>query len=105
MTSKIGFGHISAGLLESIIAQRFQVGGIEEHIHALILAPTTYSPSQIAKFLKGESSKWIHEEFPKLSKFGWQDGYSIFSVSRSIVPKVVDYINLERVFENFFRIK
>ena len=103
--SKIVFGRISAGLLANIIAQRFQVGGIEEHIHALILAPTTYSPSQIAKFLKGESSKWIHEEFPKLSKFGWQDGYSIFSVSRSIVPKVVDYINLERVFENFFRIK
>jgi REP element-mobilizing transposase RayT len=73
-----------------------QIGGIEDHIHILILAPTTYSPSQIAQFLKGESSKWIHEEFPKLSKFGWQDGYSIFSVSKSIVPKVVDYIKNQR---------
>ena len=73
-----------------------QVGGIEDHLHALILSPTAYSPSQITQFLKRESSKWIHEEFPKLSKFGWQDGYSIFSVSKSIVPKVVEYIKNQR---------
>ena len=40
-----------------------QVGGIEDHIHALILAPATIAPCQIAQFLKGDSSKWIHEEF------------------------------------------
>src|SRR5438128_2831024 len=40
-----------------------QVGGIEDHIHALILAPPIIAPSQIAQYLKGDSSKWIHEEF------------------------------------------
>jgi putative transposase len=73
-----------------------QVGGIEDHIHALILSPPKYSQSEIAKFLKGDSSKWIHEEFLKLHKFGWQDGFSAFSVSKSIVPKVVDYIKNQR---------
>lgn len=73
-----------------------QIGGIENHLHALVLSPTTFSPSQISQFLKGESSKWIHEEFPKLAKFGWQDGYSVFSVSKSIVPKVVEYIKNQR---------
>jgi putative transposase len=46
--------------------------------------------------LKGDSSKWIHEEFPKMQKFSWQDGYSVFSVSKSIVPKVLDYIEKQR---------
>ena len=55
-----------------------QVGGIEDHIHALVLSPPKYSPSQVAQFLKGESSKWIHEEFPKLKTFGWQDGTERF---------------------------
>ncbi len=73
-----------------------QLGGIDDHIHALIMAPPVYSPSQIAKFLKGESSKWIHDEFSELRNFGWQDGYSAFSVSKSIVPKVVDYIKRQR---------
>ncbi|MCA1604951.1 MAG: IS200/IS605 family transposase, partial [Acidobacteria bacterium] len=32
-----------------------QVGGVEDHIHSLIMAPPTLSPSQIAQLLKGES--------------------------------------------------
>ncbi len=46
-----------------------QVGGMEDHIHALVVAPATLSPSQIAQYLKGDSSKWIHEEFPELRGF------------------------------------
>jgi putative transposase len=34
-----------------------QVGGVEDHIHALVMAPPTYAPSEIAKLLKGDSSK------------------------------------------------
>ncbi len=73
-----------------------QIGGVENHIHALILSQPKFSPSEIAKFLKGESSKWIHEEFPEMAKFGWQDGYSVFSTSKLIVPKVVEYIKNQR---------
>jgi putative transposase len=46
-----------------------QVGGIEDHVHALLTAPPTFSPSEIAQYLKGESSKWIHQEFPKAAWF------------------------------------
>jgi len=73
-----------------------QVGGVNDHIHALILSPPTFAPSQIAQFLKGESSKWIHEEFSTLRFFAWQDGYGVFSVSKSKVTNVVDYIKNQR---------
>jgi len=73
-----------------------QVGGIENHIHVLVLAKPVVAPSQIAQWLKGESSKWIHDEFPHLSKFGWQDGYGVFTVSQSQVPDVIEYIRDQR---------
>jgi len=73
-----------------------QVGGIEDHIHALILSPPKYSPSQIAQFIKGESSKWIHSDFSNMAGLAWQDGFSVFSVSKSLVPKVVEYIKNQR---------
>ncbi len=73
-----------------------QVGGIEDHIHSLIMAPPTLSPSQIAQFLKGESSKWTHEEFPSLKQFGWQDGYAALTVSKSNIPDVISYIRNQR---------
>ena len=73
-----------------------QIGGIENHIHALIIAPPVAVPSQIAQWLKGDSSKWVHEEFSDLRRFAWQDGYGIFSVSKSNAPKVIDYIKNQR---------
>ena len=73
-----------------------QVGGIDDHIHALVLAPPTLSPSQIAQYLKGESSKWIHEEFPRMLGFEWQDGYGAFTVSKSQVPDLIEYIQNQR---------
>ena len=73
-----------------------QVGGIEDHSHALVMAKPVHSPSQIAQHLKGESSKWIHTEFENMSAFAWQDGYGVFSVSKSKVPDVVDYIRRQR---------
>src|SRR2546423_819679 len=67
-----------------------QVGGVEDHIHALVTAPPTIAPCQIAQFLKGDSSKWIHEEFSALRNFGWQDGYAAFTVSKSDISRVIN---------------
>ncbi len=74
-----------------------QIGGIEDHVHVLVLAPTTIAPFEIAKYLKGDSSKWIKEEFADLQAFAWQDGYGAFTVSKSNIPAVVEYIQSQRV--------
>ena len=73
-----------------------QVGGVEDHIHALVMAPPTIAPFEIGKYLKGESSLWIHDEFPWLRNFSWQDGYAAFTVSKSNIPEVVRYIQNQR---------
>jgi REP element-mobilizing transposase RayT len=73
-----------------------QVGGIEDHIHSLVMAKPVIAPFQIPQWLKGDSSKWIHVEFPEMSKFSWQDGYGIFSVSKSQIPDVIKYIENQR---------
>lgn len=72
-----------------------RVGGVEDHIHALLLSPPKYSVSQIAKFIKADSSRWIKGELGK-ELFSWQDGYAAFSVNKGTVPKVKRYIELQR---------
>ena len=72
------------------------MGGIEDHAHVLILAKPIHAPSQIVQHLKGGSSKWIHTEFENLKQFAWQDGFGVFSVSKSKVSDVVDYIKNQR---------
>ncbi len=73
-----------------------QIGGVEDHIHALVMAPPTLAPFEIAKYLKRDSSKWIHETFADLQDFAWQDGYGAFTVSKSNVPAVAGYIQNQR---------
>ena len=54
------------------------------------------APSQAVKHIKGDSSYGIRREFPGMADFGWQDGYGIFSVSKSAIPSVVKYIKNQR---------
>ena len=42
--------------------------------------------------VKARSSKWIHNEFQALHEFAWQEGYSVFSVSKSQEEAVKKYI-------------
>ena len=69
-----------------------QVGGVDDHAHALIMAPPTIAPSKIAQYLKADSSKWMHETFASLAGFAWQEGYGAFTVSKSAIPTVSAYI-------------
>jgi len=71
-------------------------GGIEDHIHLLILLPKTLSISKAMQLIKGGSSKWIHDTFPEHSTFEWQEGYGAFSVSTSNKSRVIDYIKNQR---------
>ena len=73
-----------------------QIGGVDDHIHALMTAPAIIAPAQIAQYLKGDSSKWIHDQFRNLRGFGWQDGYGAFTVSKSNLPEAVRYIQNQR---------
>jgi len=38
----------------------------------------------------------VHDTFPKMQKFQWQEGYGAFSVSSSQVPKTIAYINNQK---------
>jgi putative transposase len=80
------------GIARNHKASALQIGGTADHIHALVLAPAALSPSQIAQFLKGDASKWIHAEVGGMRGFAWQDGYGAFTVSKSQLPDVIRYI-------------
>ncbi len=73
-----------------------QIGGFDDHIHALLTALPTLAPSKIAQYLKGNSSKWIHETFPELQDFAWQEGYGAFTISKSGLDAAARYIQGQR---------
>ena len=68
------------------------IGGTEDHLHILLRANTETSISAIVRDLKSNSSRWVRSEFPTFRSFGWQDGYGAFTVSKSMMEKVKQYV-------------
>ncbi len=80
------------GIIGNIEGKALAIGGMPDHVHLLLSLPPTVSIAETMRVLKANSSKWLHENEPKQSKFGWQTGYAAFSVSRSGVEDVARYI-------------
>jgi putative transposase len=69
-----------------------EIGGAEDHVHILLSLPSTMAISKTLQLIKGGSSKWVHETFPELRQFAWQEEYGAFSVSVSQLDKTIEYI-------------
>jgi putative transposase len=68
------------------------IGGVADHVHVLLSLPPTISVAKAMQLLKGNSSKWIHETFPELRSFAWQEGYGAFSIGVSGIEETCAYI-------------
>jgi REP element-mobilizing transposase RayT len=68
------------------------VGGVPDHLHALLSLSGSLPPSKAVQLLKGGSSKWVHETFPDQRSFAWQEGYGAFSVGISQIDDTLRYI-------------
>jgi REP element-mobilizing transposase RayT len=80
-----------AGIISNIGGKPIQVGGIEDHVHILCLIPKDQSLGEFLAKIKANSSKWFRQTH--CSDFSWQDGYAAFSVSKSNMQAVENYIS------------
>jgi REP element-mobilizing transposase RayT len=80
------------GILNENDSKLLAIGGMPDHIHMLASLNKELSVSAALRFIKSNSSKWVHEEFPKHRSFAWQAGYGAFAVSFSNLEAVKKYI-------------
>lgn len=80
------------GIIRAERGVLYDVGGIEDHVHLYLRWRPDSSISDLMRTVKSRSSKWVHDEFPSLGAFAWQEGYSVFSVSKSQEDAVKRYI-------------
>jgi REP element-mobilizing transposase RayT len=82
-----------AGIAHNQGFEAMIIGGVGDHVHALLVLPPTMPLAKAVQFLKGSSSKWINDT---VGEFSWQEGYGAFSVSASQSSEVVHYIQNQR---------
>ena len=80
------------GLTRELKGKSYGINGTSDHVHILISLPPVVSISEALRFIKSNSSGWVHDKWPRRRSFSWQLGYGAFSVSKSNVPGVLKYI-------------
>ncbi|OLE53751.1 MAG: transposase [Acidobacteria bacterium 13_1_20CM_3_53_8] len=68
------------------------INGTAGQVHLLAKLRPDKSISDVLRDLKANASGWLHELFPTLRDFSWQNGYGAFTVSASQVERVKEYI-------------
>jgi putative transposase len=84
------------GILRKKKAKLICAGGTSDHIHVYSSLPSTLTIADAVNAMKANSSRWIHEEIPRVKGFAWQDGYGAFAVSKSSEQRVIDYIRNQK---------
>lgn len=84
------------GIAKDLDCASIAINGMAEHVHVLVRFPSDLAPADLLRHLKSRSSKWVHQTFPSLHEFGWQEGYGGFTVSRPSVDEVEHYIRNQK---------
>jgi REP element-mobilizing transposase RayT len=61
-----------AGIARKNDIPALAIGGMPDHLHALLSVPATMPLAKAVQLIKGGSSKWVHETFPQQRFFEWQ---------------------------------
>jgi REP element-mobilizing transposase RayT len=70
------------GIVRAEKGRLFAIGGVADHVYMYIRWRPDGAVSDLMRTVKSRSSKWVHDTFPHLAAFSWQEGYSAFSVSK-----------------------
>lgn len=80
------------GIVRELGGKAILVGGTADHVHLLVsLSPRT-ALADVLRVVKTNSSRWVHEEWPRRVGFAWQTGYAAFTVSQSAADALKRYI-------------
>ena len=63
-----------------------------DHTHLLVGLKPSISISDLVRDIKAGSSKFINDKKLIRRKFSWQEGFGVFSYSRSQIDTVIKYI-------------
>ncbi|CAN5727375.1 IS200/IS605-like element ISEc46 family transposase [soil metagenome] len=84
-----------AGECKRLRCEVLAIGGMPDHVHLAVRVPATVAPFKLMNQVKGVSSALVRKQLLSGELFGWQDGYAVFSFSRTHRERVVAYIRCQ----------
>ena len=89
------YGYIG-GTLSRIGCKMLTAGGTSDHIHLLSVIDKNLTMPDVIRTIKSSSTTWIRKSIRNKKAFAWQNGYASFSIGKSQVARVENYIRNQR---------
>lgn len=81
------------GIVKNRNSTMLAINNVTDHMHIFVGLHPSVSVADLAKDMKGLSSKFINDNQFLKHKFEWQTGYGAFSYARSAFENVIRYID------------
>jgi REP element-mobilizing transposase RayT len=72
------------------------LNGMPDHVHIVLIMPSTVSIADLVKQLKGASAHFFNQVLQPEMPFKWQGSYGAFTVSRWDVERIVAYVKNQK---------
>jgi REP element-mobilizing transposase RayT len=79
------------GIIRNLGGSMAAANGPQDHIHIAAALSQKLTIMDVLQDIKQSSSAWVHQTVGD-RHFRWQDGYAAFTVSHSVMPQVIAYI-------------
>lgn len=85
-----------AGIIKQKNQKPIIVNGMPDHIHLFIGLKPSMKISDLVRDVKNNATNFINAKKWLRGHFHWQEGYGVFSYSRSQISDVYDYIKNQK---------
>jgi len=89
------YAYMATILRDNVDSPAILIGGVADHIHALLLLSRKFAIMDVVKESKTETTKWLKRQKACVPHFAWQAGYGMFSVSESNKPQLIHYVETQ----------
>lgn len=84
------------GIIKNKKQKPMIINGMPDHVHILVGFSPNITLSDLVRDIKSNSTNFINEQNMLSGKFSWQRGFGAFTYSKSQIPKVIKYIQLQK---------
>ena len=88
------YEHIRQELLK-LHCEPFTINGMSDHVHCLFQLNPKLKIIDVMKQIKGSSAHYLNHHYENEHVI-WQRGFSVFSVSKGVLPVVKTYIENQK---------
>ena len=72
------YAYMATILRDSVDSPALCIGGVEDHVHVLLLLSRKFAMMDVVQKAKTETTKWVKRQSAGNPSFAWQSGYGVF---------------------------